>query len=167
MKKLFKQGLVSSAVAIAAFASMSANAATPVTAQLNTSATISSACRIAAQDISFGTVTPAASGDVTATGNLTATCTNGTAYKITISAGNSGSDAARTMKGATGNNDVFAYNLYSDAAFANIWRSTEVDGVGGTGNGAAQTLTVHAKAPLNQYLKPDTYTDVLTVTLAY
>lgn len=167
MKKLFKQSLVSSAVALAAVASMSAHAATPVTANLNTSATISAACTIAATDVNFGTVTPSATGTASATGTLTAVCTNGTGYKITISAGNSGSDAGRTMKGSTGNADVFAYNLFSDAAHTAVWKSTEVDGVAGTGNGAKQTLTVYGQAPLNQYLKPDTYNDTLTVTLAY
>lgn len=167
MKKLFKQGLLSSAVAIAAFASVSANAATPVTANLNTSATISSSCQIAATDVNFGTVTPAATGDAVATGKITATCTNGTGYHITISAGNSGDETQRTMKGATGNTDAFKYNLYSDAAHAQVWKSAELQGVAGTGNGDKQELTVYGKASLNQYLKPDTYNDTLTVTLAY
>ena len=39
--------------------------------------------------------------------------------------------------------------------------------VGLTGTGADQTSTVYGKLSLNQYVKPDTYTDNLTVTLSY
>ena len=36
-----------------------------------------------------------------------------------------------------------------------------------TGTGSTQNSTVYGKLSLNQYIKPDTYTDNLTVTLSY
>lgn len=162
MNKLFKSSLI----LVAALSAVAAQAGS-VNAPLEASATISSSCVVSATNVSFGTVTPAATGDVSATGSIKAHCTNGTAYKITISAGSSADANARKMAGTSGNTDKFAYNLYSDAGATQVWKATEADGIAGTGNGAEQVLNVYAKAPLNQYLKPDTYSDSLTVTLSY
>ena len=164
MTKLLKHSIIA-ALSLSAL-SLSAHAGS-VNTPLEASATISSSCLISATNVSFGTVTPAATGDVSATGTIKAHCTNGTAYKITISAGSSSDANARKMAGTSGNTDKFAYNLYSDAGYSQVWKATEVDGIAGVGTGAEQSLNVYAKAPLNQYLKPDTYTDSLTVTLAY
>ena len=157
------------ALALAAISSQAFAGTT--SANFQSTATLSSSCVVSATNVNFGTITPAATGTTTATGTITSTCSNNVAYSLSISAGSSAAITARTMVGGTaGNTDKLAYNLYTESALTNVW------GDGTTGNGAkvsltgtgiAQTSTVFGSLALNQYLKPDTYTDNLTVTLAY
>lgn len=73
------------------------------------------------------------------------------------------------MAGTTGNTDKLKYNLFTEVAATSIWG----DGTTGTstgtatGNGAAQVKTIYGQLPLNQYLKADSYSDSLVVTLSY
>lgn len=75
------------------------------------------------------------------------------------------------MTGAdSANADKLAYNLYTANDYTTIWGDlggSNFNTVDLVGTGAAQTSTVFGKLALNQYLKPDTYTDNLTVTLSY
>lgn len=155
------------AIALAALSSQAF--AGTATATFQATATLNSACVVAASNVSFGSITPAATGTAPAQGTVTSTCSKNVPYTLSINSGSSGSITARTMAGATsGNTDKLAYNLYTDAAFTTVWG----DGTAGqkvslTGTGAQQSTTVFGSLSLNQYLKPDTYTDNLTVTLAY
>lgn len=167
--KNFKKGFLASALAIVGLigASQSAIAGT-ATATFQVTATVNSACVVSATNVAFGTITPAATGTSQATGTITSTCTKTTPYTLAISAGGSGSVAARTMAGTAGNTDVLAYNLYTSNTYATPWGETVgTNTVAAVGTGAAQTATIYGQLSLNQYLKPDTYTDNLTVTLAY
>ena len=154
------------ALALAAISSQAF--AGSATANFQANATLSSACTVTASNVSFGTITPAATGTVTANGTITSTCSNNVPYTLAINAG-AGTIAARTMAGGTsGNTDKLAYNLYTSSALTTVWGDgTTGSTVGMTGTGAVQTNTVYGSLALNQYLKPDTYTDNLTVTLAY
>ena len=165
--KMIKNKLSLMALALAAL-STQAFAGT-ATATFQATATLNSACTVSASTVSFGAITPAATGTAAATGTVTSTCSNNVPYTLAINGGVSADISARTMAGAaSGNTDKLAYNLYTESAATNIWG----DGVKGktvglTGTGIAQTSTVYGQLSLNQYLKPDTYTDNLTVTLAY
>ncbi|WP_175789436.1 Csu type fimbrial protein [Burkholderia cenocepacia] len=138
------------------------------TATFQATATLSSSCVVSATNVNFGTITPEATGTTTATGTITATCSNNVPYNLAISAG-SGTTASRTMLGAgSDNTDKLAYNLYTSSSLTTVWGETVgTDTVGLTGNGQAQSSTVYGSLSNNQYLKPDTYTDNLTVTLSY
>lgn len=168
MKSLKKGILATLVAAIGVMSAQSAMAAT-ASATFQVTATVNSACIVSATNVAFATVTPAATGNTTATGTITSTCTKTTPYTLAISAGNSGDIANRTMTGATsGNADKLAYNLYTSNTHATVWGETVgLNTVGLTGTGTAQASTIFGKLPLNQYLKPDTYSDNLTVTLAY
>lgn len=163
---MIKTKLTMVALALAAISSQAFAGST--SANFQATATLNSSCVVTATNVSFGTITPAATGTATATGTITSRCSNNVPYSLSINAG-TGTIAARTMGGAaTGNTDKLAYNLYTEAAATNIWG----DGTTGvkvsmTGSGIDQTNTVYGQLALNQYLKPDTYTDNLTVTLAY
>lgn len=160
-----KQSLLALALAAVSVSSFAGTA----TANFQSTATVSSSCSISATNVAFGTVTPAATGSATATGTITSRCSNAVAYTMAINAG-SGTLASRTMAGGVaGNTDKLAYNLYTDAGATQVWGdgSASTSTVGLTGTGADQTSTVYGKLALNQYVKPDTYTDNLTVTLAY
>ena len=162
MKRFVKKGLVASLVAgLAALSASSAMAGTATTT-FQVTATVAASCVVSATNVAFGSITPAATGNASATGTITSTCTKSTPYTLNINAGGSGSIAARTMGGAvSGNTDKLAYNLYTDAAYANLFGdgSGTSKNVSLTGTGAAQTTTVYGNLALNQYLTPDTYTD--------
>lgn len=168
MKSLKKGILATLVAAIGVMSAQSAMAAT-ASATFQVTATVNSACIVSTENVAFGTVTPAATGMLPATGKITSTCTKTTPYTLAISAGTSGEIANRTMAGATsGNADKLAYNLYTSNTYATVWGETVGSNtVGLTGTGTAQTSTIFGRLSLNQYLKPDTYTDNLTVTLAY
>ncbi|MYM40155.1 Csu type fimbrial protein [Duganella qianjiadongensis] len=141
-----------------------------ITTNLQSSATISSSCMVSANSVSFGTVTPAASGTVTANSSITAKCSNGLPYNVMVSAGVGGtSTKARAMTGANSSNtDKLSYQVYSDSGYSTRWMDEKGPLIlGFTGNGAAQLIPVYGSLSLNQYLIPDTYTDSLTVTLSY
>ena len=164
MKKL-AQKLIAASLVLASSAAFAGSA----TANFQVTATVSASCAVSATNVAFGTITPAATGTAAATGTITSTCTKTTPYTLNLNAGNSGVFTGRTMAGSTGNTDALAYNLYTESAYTNVFgdNSTGTKNVGLTGTGAAQTTTVYGSLSLNQYLKPDTYSDTLTVTLSY
>ncbi|WP_423778032.1 spore coat protein U domain-containing protein [Delftia acidovorans] len=140
------------------------------TATFQVTASVSATCVISATNVAFGAITPAATGTATTTGTITSTCTKTTPYTLALNAGG-GTIAARTMAGGTaGNTDKLAYNIYTDAGATLIFGDgTAGNGstVGLTGTGAAQTTTIYGQSSLNQYVKPDAYSDNLTVTMTY
>lgn len=155
------------ALALAAISTQSFAGTT--TGNFQSTATLSSSCLVSATNVNFGTITPAATGTTAATGTITSTYSKDVSYTLKMSSGFSSDVMARTMWGTPGNTDKLSYNLYTEVAATNIWG----DGSGSsvkvnlTGTGTSQSSTVFGQLPLNQYLKPDTYTDNLSVTLAY
>lgn len=144
-------------------------AAGSATANFQATATLNNACTVSSSNVDFGVI------DAThnqGQGNITAHCTKGTTYNINVSAGTSGSYAARSMKAATsGNTDVVLYNLYTDTSYAaaKVWKDSGW-GMGSLsqGNGNDQTYTLYGQVANNQYLvRPDSYSDNLTVTISY
>jgi spore coat protein U-like protein len=137
-------------------------------ATFQASATINASCVVAASNVSFGAITPASTGTATASGAITSTCSNSVPYTLAINAG-SGTIAARKMAGSASDNlDKLAYNLYTSSALTTVWGDgTTGSTVSMTGSGVAQSNTIYGSLALDQYLVPDTYTDNLTVTLAY
>lgn len=139
------------------------------TATFQAAATLNAGCVVKAMNVNFGNMTPSATGTLSGSGGVVATCSKNLPYTLSISAGTSGDISSRTMMGAIADNkDKLSYNLYIDSAATNIWG----DGATGktiTQNGAGAPImnTIFGKLSLNQYLRPDTYTDNLTVTLTY
>lgn len=164
MKNVFKKVFALSILAAAAISSQAATTAANFTA----TATVNASCVITASPVAFGSITPAATGDATATGTLTSTCSNGTGYTLTLNKGSGASIGARSMAGTATNTDKLLYNLYTNAGATSIFGDTvEGNTLAASGTGVAQTQTIYGKLALNQYIKSDTYTDNLTVTLTY
>lgn len=166
MKSLLKLSAVALAMAIGS----SAFAATPQTATFQATATLNSSCLLSATAVAFGTFTPSITANtIAATGTISSTCSNNVPYALSLNAGSNGTIAARQMAGGTsGNTDKLAYNLYKEVAYTNILG----DGTTGvktslTGTGVAQTTTVYGKLDGTQFVTPDSYTDTITVTMAY
>jgi len=161
-----KPGVGFGAILAAALAASPAFAAT-ATATTAVSATVQSTCLITAGSMAFGTYT-GVQADSTAT--ISVTCTNTTPYTIGLNAGLGVTPTAtvttRHMTGPAAAN--LNYGLYSDAGRANNWGLTPgTDTVAGTGNGAAQPLTLYGRVAAAQFVAPGAYTDTVTATVTY
>jgi spore coat protein U-like protein len=63
---------------------------------------------------------------------------------------------------------LLGYALFSDASRTVNWGQTiGTDTVTGTGNGAAQAITVYGQATAGQFVAPGAYTDTITATVTY
>jgi spore coat protein U-like protein len=60
------------------------------------------------------------------------------------------------------------YRLYRDAGRTQNWgNSIGTDTLAGTGNGAAQAITVYGRVPAQSTPAAGTYTDTVAVTVTY
>ena len=131
------------------------------------SSTVQATCIISATPMAFG---PYAGVQLDSTSTVTITCTNTTPYNVGLNAGLGITPAAtvttRKMTGAVG---VFLnYAMFSDAGRSTNWGNTvATDTVAGTGNGAAQPITVYGRVPAGQFVAPGSYTDTITATVTY
>lgn len=152
----------------ALIATGSARAAT-ATATFNVTATVNATCTIAATNLNFGTYTPSSGSPTTGSSTLTAQCTNGTPYAISLSAG--------TTKGATigqrlmtNGTSTLAYNLYTNSSDTTIFGDGSTSGSStstGTGTGSPQTISVYGAIPAGQFVSPGSYSDAITATISY
>ena len=63
---------------------------------------------------------------------------------------------------------LLGYAMYRDSARTLNWGATAgTDTVGGTGSGAAQTLTDYGRVAGSQYVAPGAYTDTITATITF
>ncbi|MCA3846503.1 MAG: spore coat protein U domain-containing protein, partial [Burkholderia sp.] len=124
-------------------------------------------CNISATNVSFGTAS-VLSGALTATGSITAQCTNGDAWKIALSGGSTGNVTARGMQ-RSGGGGTINYGLYTDAARSIPWG----DGTGGSstatgvGTGTSQVVTVYGAVPAQTTPAPGNYSDTITATISF
>jgi spore coat protein U-like protein len=145
---------------------------TPVVGQTSTatgtiavSATVLSFCSITTQPLAFGNYSSVALG---ATTTISVSCTNTSPYNVGLDPGQ-GSGATVTVRKMTYNtSNTLNYGLYQDSGHATVWGNTiGTNTVTGTGNGAAQTLTVYGLIPASQLVVPGAYTDTVTATITY
>jgi spore coat protein U-like protein len=120
-------------------------------------------CTISATDISFGNYTGTT---VNVTGTITVNCNPNADYTIGLNAG-IGLGATDSNRYLTGPGSL-QYGLYSNASHTANWGNTSGTGwVSGIGTGSAQTFTVYAQIPANQYVPPGTsYIDQITATIS-
>jgi spore coat protein U-like protein len=124
-------------------------------------------CNISATSVAFGATGVLASA-LSATGSITAQCTNGDSFRIALNGGASGNVAARAMQRSGGGASV-GYQLYLDAAHGSAWG----DGTGGTatatgtGTGAQQVFTVYGQVPAQTTPAPGSYSDTITATISF
>jgi spore coat protein U-like protein len=131
---------------------------------LPTTAQTGRTCTVTATAIAFGNYTGAINN---VTGTIRVTCANGRAYNVALSAGTSTGATVTTRKMTGPAGALLSYGLYSDAGHTVNWgNSAATNWVTGTGNGAAQQITVYAQLPAGQYVAPGSYTDTITVTVS-
>ena len=138
------------------------------TGTFNVTATVLNNCSLSTSDLAFGNYSATSATPNTASTSLAVTCTSALPYTVALDGGNTAANvSARTMSDGSGH--TLSYGLYTTGTYATIWG----DGTGttstqaGTGNGSAQSLTVYGKIPAGQYVKSGSYTDRITVTVAY
>jgi len=149
---------------------LSANAASAAT-ETNTFTSqiiIQAECTIlSANTLDFGTL-----GLINANIDMTATfdvqCTNTTPYDLRLSAGTTAGGSIATRRMIGGGAPTVDYNMFRDAGRTQNWGETDAtDTVSGIGSGSSQTITVYGRVPVQATPAPDTYTDVVTVTVSY
>jgi len=129
-------------------------------------ATVPANCLVATQNIDFGSK-GVLTANADATGQVTVTCTPSTAYTVSLNGGTTGGTPTnrKMSKGA----ERVTYGLYKDAARSQPWGDAGTPGstVAGTGNGAAQALTVYGRVPPQATPSAGVYTDTVVVTITY
>lgn len=130
-------------------------------------------CTVTTLPASFGIYDPFQAAPASTTGEVDVSCTCSVvdciafSYRVEISAGASGSTAARQMRSGVAS---LQYNLFSDPGYNSIW---------GTGSqaysvlylvalfGSKQATTVYARMPAGQMAAPGSYSDAPVVTVFY
>lgn len=142
---------------------------------LATGAAGAATCSVSAVTLGFGSYSPLALGHSDTTGNISVTCEGipgeSVAYTMAVSAGGSGSFAARRMRVASA--QMLNYNLYTTGARNVVWG----DGSAGTlaVSDAVRLLTrrvtrnypVFGRTFAAQNVPVGLYTDSLVVTLVF
>jgi spore coat protein U-like protein len=139
--------------------------ATTVTTTFAVTATVQSTCLVSATTMAFGTYTGAVA---TSTSTVSVTCSNTTPYNVGLSAGLATGATVTTRKMTGPASAVLSYGLFQNAGFTTNWGETiGTDTVTGTGNGAAQAITVFGQVAAGQFVAPGSYADTVTATVTY
>jgi spore coat protein U-like protein len=135
-------------------------------------ATVQATCSATATTLAFGAYTPGA-GAVTNNSTISVKCTKNTPYTVALNAGSTTGDAFAQRLMASGANTL-QYNLYTTAAFGTVFgdgtAGTAMNAGTGAGVATANTVTVYGQLPdsvTNQAAVPGSYSDTITVTVAY
>jgi spore coat protein U-like protein len=144
------------------------------TANLSVSASVAANCTISTSALSFGSYDPVstnASTPLSGTGGVTVTCTSGASAAITLDAGTTpaagSSNAVPLRQVGDGTGDLLAYALYQDAPHTTAWGNTSGTGIGDTGNGTAQSITVYGSVAAGQNVPAGSYSDTVTATVTF
>ena len=136
---------------------------TPFTVSANDANT----CTISTTALNFGNI-PSTVSPTSATATLSAQCSLGTAYSISLNSGLNGvtSPMQRAMQNGA---YLLSYNLYQDAGHSQVWGETVGTDVstGHTGTGSAQSITVFGLIPVQTTPAIGTYHDIVIVTVTY
>lgn len=150
----------------------SASAANPATTNFVVSATILKNCTVSALPLAFGPYTQGG-GPLAVNTTVSVSCTKTTPFNTELTAGlTAGSTIAQRLLN-DGAGDTLQYNLYTTAGFATAWGTTiGTDTVSGAGAGMATPVvqTVYGQlvdSVANQGVPPGTYSDTITVNVAY
>jgi spore coat protein U-like protein len=153
-----------------ALAAVSAAAdAGQTTGTFTVQAVINAACNVSATTLNFGAYNPGSASALTGTSTVSVYCTSGSPYTAALNVGSGGGTfATRTLSSGGSTLD---FNLYRDAAYAQIWGdgTASTFTVAGTGSGllTANTITVYGQVPISQDKPVGTYSSTITVTVNY
>jgi len=147
------------------FAAGTATSAFAVSAEVVSACTLSSSALTFSSAINVMSATP-----VDANSTLTATCTNLSGYTIGLNAGTStGATVAARKMTHTNGTTLLAYGLSAVSSVGANWEDTGGAGLAtGTGDGAAQSITVYGRVPGSQTTAiVGAYSDTITATITF
>jgi spore coat protein U-like protein len=158
---------VTTVAMIAGLAVSGSNAdAATATANLSVSMTISAQCITSAATMTFP-ATGVISAAVDTSTTISVQCTNGTTYNVGFDQG-AGTGATVATRKMTNGAATINYSLYQDSGRATVWGNTVgTNTVAGTGNGAAQSLTVYGRVPVQTSPAVGTYADTVQLVVTY
>lgn len=147
------------ATAAASLAAETTRGAVPVTL------TVEPGCSVDAAPLAFGTIGDE-TGDTAASAQaaLTLRCTPGIAYAVALDQGRSG---GRRMADASG--DRFAlYDIFQDAGARQRWSDDPAGTISGLSPASGEiALTAYGRILFPASLEPGSYSDIVTVTVAF
>jgi spore coat protein U-like protein len=137
------------------------------TANFTAQIVITANCSVGSTNtLNFGTQ-GVLSSIVDTTATFAVTCTSGTTYNVGLNAGSTTGGTTTTRLMANGANTI-SYKMFSDSGRTTNWGNMiGTDTIAGTGSGAAQTMTIYGRVPIQSTPAPNTYTDLVTITVTY
>jgi spore coat protein U-like protein len=145
-----------------------------ITASSKASATLAANCTISVSNFSLGNITASSTSDTTnyvsASGNITATCSKGISYQIFMNNGSYGT-TGRNMKG-TSKGDLIPYmicrvnSVIGSQCSDDYWGLDSAHSLQSIGTGSVQTLPAYIFYKKGFYT-PDNYSDTMTATLSF
>jgi spore coat protein U-like protein len=148
-----------------------ASAANPATTTFTVMATVLKNCTVSAANLNFGNYTPTG-GALAVNTTVSVSCTLNTSFNTELTAGTT-TGATIAQRLLTNGTQTLQYNLYTTAGFATPWGTTiGTNTVAGTGAGMGTPVvqTVYGQlvdSAANQAVPPGSYTDTITVDVAY
>jgi spore coat protein U-like protein len=164
---------VAGATALALGVVSGTQAASPQTANLSVTATVSANCTISTTAVAFGEYDPVvtnAAAALNATGKVSVTCTNGAPATITLGqgpdpgAGSTDTLPVRRMKSGA---NYLNYQLFQEVTHDNVWGNDASSDVANTGNGANQDINVYGVVAAGQNVPTGSYSDTVVATIAF
>jgi spore coat protein U-like protein len=162
---------VAGATALALGVVSGTQAASPQTANLSVSATVSANCTISTTAVAFGqydAIVTHASTPLDVSGKVSVTCTSGAPATITLGQGpdpTPGSTDAVPVRRMKAGSNYLSYQLYSEGTHTTVWNNDT--GVANVGTGANQDLDVFGRVAAGQNVPTGSYTDTVVATITF
>jgi spore coat protein U-like protein len=143
------------------------------TANLNVSALVSANCTLSASPLAFGSydaVFANATTDLDGAGSVSVNCTNGSTATITLGQGanaDAGSVDAAPLRRIKSGSNYLSYVLFQDSARTTAWGNTAGTGVGHTGTGTINNISVYGRLAAGQNVPAGSYADTVIATVTF
>ena len=136
---------------------------------VTSTALVSNFCSVSASTINFGGSVGVLSSAISATGIITAACTNTDSYTIALNQGTTTGASLADRQMASSGSAVVHYQLYTNSGHSTIWGdgTSGTSTSGGTGTGSNQNYTVYGLVSPQTTPAPNLYSDTVTVTVSY
>ncbi len=140
-----------------------------VTDNLVVNATVVDSCSVTGDTLDFGNVDALTGTTVDVTATISVTCTLNTTYNVQLDQGTYGASVTSREMQISGDTTRLSYHLYTSALNTTEWGVTNgVDTVAGLGLGIAATPhLVYGSIPAGQAVPSGSYSDTVTITVAY
>jgi spore coat protein U-like protein len=165
----FKKSAIAAASVLATCAFAAPAMAATASSTLSVTATVTANCTVSTSAVAFGNVNTLSGSPVDASGSISVTCTNGTAWSAAAGAGGGTGATVAARKMLSGAN-LLNYALYSDSGRTTLWGDGTLTtaAITGTGSGSAQSSTIYGRVASGQSSVPaGSYADTVAVTVTY